>query len=188
MQKRDRSFILEKNCPYRCFTAAQRKDSRRNWATTPIAADLWTLGAQIGRGEAGSFHQVHPIKALARFVSPPSALTVRRGRHIKQFAADLALALKLPVQAVCLWTAPDGGQFGVSAWAFPQALTWAEVATRLSATFMQNAAPTFSAARVFHSWIGDTDHNGNAGNVVVDVTSADDRRGRLHRSRFFDQL
>ena len=42
---------------------------------------------------------------------------------------------------------------------------------------MQNAAATFSAARVFHSWIGDTDHNGNPGNVVVDVTSTDARPG-----------
>jgi hypothetical protein len=36
---------------------------------------------------------------------------------------------------------------------------------------MQNASPAFSAARVFHTWIGDTDHGGNAGNVLVDLNS-----------------
>ncbi|MGA9894175.1 MAG: hypothetical protein WBQ55_17920 [Xanthobacteraceae bacterium] len=65
----------------------------------------------------------------------------------------------------------------MSAWAFAQALTWGEIATRLSPEFMRNAAATFSAARVFHSWIGDTDHFGNAGNVVVNVESSETRPG-----------
>jgi hypothetical protein len=160
---------------YRCFAEPDEKIAAA-WSAMPVAGDVWTLGAQIGRGEAGSFHGTSDkgCRAVCKPAFDPNGTP--RAAH-ERIAADLAFALKLPVPAVCLWTAPDGGQFGVSAWAFPQALTWAEVATRLSATFMQNAAPTFSAARVFHSWIGDTDHNGNADNVVVDISSSDERPG-----------
>ena len=100
-----------------------------------------------------------------------------RGAH-ERIASDLARGLLLPVPPVCLWTNPATQDlFAISAWAFGQALTWGEVATRLSAVFMQNVAATFSAMRVFHSWIGDADHNGNPGNVVVDLASTDARPG-----------
>jgi len=161
---------------YRCFAAADEKVAG-DWAATPIADDLWTLGAQIGQGEAGSFHGTSDKGGRGACKPAFEANGTPRAAHERK-AADLALALELPVPAVCLWTSPDTqARFAVSAWAFPQAMTWGEVATRLSAMFMQNAAPTFSAARVFHTWIGDTDHNGNAGNVVVDVSSTDDRPG-----------
>jgi hypothetical protein len=42
---------------------------------------------------------------------------------------------------------------------------------------MENVAPAFSAARVFHTWIDDQDHNGNDGNVIVDISSSDDKPG-----------
>jgi hypothetical protein len=56
-------------------------------------------------------------------------------------------------------------------------MKWGEVRANLTPLFMQNAAAAFSAARVFHTWIDDQDHNGNDGNVIVDVSSSDDVPG-----------
>ena len=143
------------------------------WSIQPAAIDHWTLGPPIGRGEAGSFHATSDKGCRGACKPAFAANGIARAAH-ERIASDLARELTLPVPAVCLWTDPVTGElYSISAWAFAQALTWGEVATRLSATFMQNVASTFSAMRVFHSWIGDTDHNNNPGNVVVDVTSND---------------
>ena len=161
---------------YRRFAESDEKISA-DWSTQPATVDQWTLGLPIGRGEAGSFHATSDKGCRGACKPAIAANGIPRAAH-ERIASDLARELKLPVPAVCLWTNPVTGElFSISAWAFAQALTWGEVATRLSARFMQNAAPTFSAMRVFHSWIGDTDHNNNPGNVVVDVTSNDDRPG-----------
>jgi hypothetical protein len=161
---------------YRRFGAADEEIAKA-WSAKPEAIDAWSLGIPIGKGEAGSFHATSDKAGRGACKPAFHGNGASRGAH-ERIASDLAFALKLPVPAVCLWTDPiTGALYSISAWAFPQALTWAEAATRLSAVFMQNAAPTFSAARVFHSWIGDTDHNGNGGNVVVDVSSSDERPG-----------
>jgi hypothetical protein len=157
---------------YRRFAPADEQIAN-GWFTQPVSADTWTLGANIGRGEAGSFHATSNSGCRAACKPAFSGPGVPRAAH-ERIASDLARTLDLPVPAVCLWTNPASGQlFSVSAWAFAQALTWGEVATRLSGVFTKNVAPAFSAARVFHSWIGDTDHNNNPGNVIVDVASSD---------------
>jgi hypothetical protein len=157
---------------YRRFAAADELIAE-DWASRPETADAWTLGAAIGRGEAGSYHATSDKGCRAACKPAIHANGTPRGAH-ELIASNLARELHLPVPAVCLWIhSGTGALFAISAWAFAQALTWGEIATRLSATFMQNAAATFSAARVFHTWIGDADHNGNPGNVIVDVTSTD---------------
>jgi hypothetical protein len=62
-------------------------------------------------------------------------------------------------------------------WAFLQAEIWGLVSPGLSRKFLENASATFAAARVFHTWIGDHDHAGHPGNVVVDLNSSEDRPG-----------
>jgi hypothetical protein len=161
---------------YRRFAEADEKIAD-GWSAQPVTADQWTLGRNIGRGEAGSFHAASDKGCRAACKPAFHGNGTPRAAH-ERIASDLARALHLPVPAVCLWTNPASRElFALSAWAFAQALTWGEIATRLSAVFMQNAAATFSAARVFHTWIGDTDHNGNPGNVVVDLASSDSSPG-----------
>lgn len=159
---------------YRRFAEADEKIAEA-WAGQPHSLHQWILGVSIGRGEAGSYHA--NADGAGRAAAKPGfdARGTPRAAHEK-IACDLAKALHLPVPAVCLWE-HQGRQFAVSKWAFVQALTWGEIATRLSPTFMQNVAPTFSAARVFHSWIGDSDHNGNPGNVIVDADSTETSPG-----------
>jgi hypothetical protein len=161
---------------YRRFAAADEKIAA-DWAGRPNAADRWELDKPIGRGESGSFHATSDKGCRAAAKPAFDGNQVPRAAH-ERIASVLAHALGLPVPPICLWTDPaNGALFSMSAWAFAQALTWAEIATRLSPTFMQNVATTFSAARVFHSWIGDADHNGNADNVVVDATSTETTPG-----------
>lgn len=134
----------------------------------------WVLGAAIGRGESGSFHITS--RDGRRGACKPAFATngVPRAAHEK-IAADLAYLLGLPVPPTCLWRNPaDGALFTTSLWAFRQALTWGEAKPRLSATFLQNAAAGFSVVRVFHTWIGDTDHGGNDGNVVINAETTDE--------------
>jgi hypothetical protein len=160
---------------YRRFAAAE-EEIDDDWSAKAEAVDEWTLGAPIGRGEAGS---VHATSNKGRLGACKLAFQgdMPRGAH-ERIAADIARALGLPVPPVCLWVNPVTAiAYSISAWAFAQALTWGEMKNQLSAVFMQNVAATFSAARVFHTWIGDTDHNNNDGNVVVDVTATEQAPG-----------
>jgi hypothetical protein len=157
---------------HRCF-AAEDELHAAGWADAIETDQQWTIGNAIGVGESGSFHVQNTDGR--RGVCKPSTATDRtpRAAHEK-IASDLAYQLELPVPAICLWTNSfTQERFAISAWAFAQAMTWQEIYPRLSVAFMENAVPAFSAARVFHTWIGDTDHGGNGGNVLVDVTSGD---------------
>jgi hypothetical protein len=159
---------------FRHFTPLEEQHAA-SWAELVEATDPWVIGLPIGLGESQSFH-IDCSEGRRGACKPAHAGDgTPRAAHEK-IAADLAFRLRLPVPAVCLWKDPSNGHlFAVSTWAFRQAMTWGEVSTRLSATFMQNAAPAFSAMRVFHTWIGDTDHGGNPGNVLVDVESGEDQ-------------
>jgi hypothetical protein len=155
---------------FRCFAAADEEHAA-GWADAVETTIGWTLGPAIGTGESGSFHIASPDGKRGACKPAFAGDTTPRAAHEK-ISSDLAFQLSLPVPAICLWTNPsDQSRYAISAWAFSQAMTWGEVATRLTPTFMKNAVPAFSAARVFHTWIGDTDHGGNPGNVLVDVAS-----------------
>jgi hypothetical protein len=157
---------------FRCFAQSDETVADQ-WSKETGTSETWTLAGAIGTGESGSFHISSGDGRRGACKPAFAADTTPRAGHEK-IAADLAFHLKLSVPASCLWTNPEGGsQFSISVWAFAQAMTWGEASPKLSATFMQNAAPFFAAARVFHTWIGDTDHNGNAGNVLVDMNSTD---------------
>ena len=119
---------------YRCFADVDEAIAEE-WASRAVASDTWTLGATIGRGEAGSFHAISSSgrRAACKPAFGGASNTPRAANE--RIAAELARPLGLPVPPVCLWTQPGtGALFGVSLWAFEQALTWGEVATRLLRT------------------------------------------------------
>jgi hypothetical protein len=121
---------------YRRFSDAQEQIAAE-WASHLEATDQWTLGANVGRGEAGSFH-ITSDKGYRAVCKPAFAGDgTPRAAH-ELIASDLAQLLGLPVPPVCLWLNPATNErYAISAWAFEQAFTWDERATRLSAAFMQ---------------------------------------------------
>jgi hypothetical protein len=161
---------------YRRFAAAE-VDLAKDWSQHARTADSWTLGAPIGLGESGSLHVTRHdgLKGIAKpaFQKGPE---VPRAAHEK-IASDLAYALEIPVPPVALWETPEGDLFAISARAFKQPLTWDQAKPLLTPEFQKNAAPVLAAGLVFHSWIGDTDHGGNGGNVLIDAASTPDLPG-----------
>lgn len=161
---------------FRCF-AQDHEELAGIWAGTTGTAEAWTLGSPIGTGESGSYHVTSAAGRRGACKPAFASDTTARAAHEK-IAADLAHSLKLSVPACCLWTdQATGKQYSISMWAFSQADTWGQVLPTLSRTFLTNAAPAFAAARVFHTWIADHDHAGHGGNVVVDLTSSEDKPG-----------
>jgi hypothetical protein len=161
---------------FRCF-AKPDEDVADLWSKETLTSEVWTLAGPIGTGESGSIHIMSEagLRGACKPAFGPDGTP--RAAHEK-IAADLAYQLKLSVPACSLWADPQsGGHYSISAWAFDQAMKWGEVRANLTLAFLQSAAPAFSAARVFHTWIDDQDHNGNDGNVIVDVSSSDDRPG-----------
>jgi hypothetical protein len=160
---------------FRCFAPVDEEIADR-WSRETATPDAWTLGLPIGTGEAGSFY-ISSADGRRGACKPAFGNNVHRAAHEK-IAADLAFNLKLSVPACCLWTdSKSGNRYSISNWAFSQAMMWRDVSAKLSDTYKRNAGPAFSAARVFHSWIADTDHNGNDGNVVVDTTRGEESPG-----------
>jgi hypothetical protein len=108
---------------YRCFAEADEKTAD-GWSMQPEAVDQWTLGNNIGRGEAGAFHGTSDKGCRAACKPAFGANGTPRAAH-ERIASDLARGLLLPVPPVCLWTNPATQDlFAISAWAFGQALTW----------------------------------------------------------------
>lgn len=96
-----------------------------------------------------------------------------RAAHEK-IAADLGHLLELPIPPVTLWTDPASGKlYSISAFAFPQALTWDQATPLRTPAFMANALSILAAGFVFHTWISDGDHGGNGGNVLIDQGSSE---------------
>jgi hypothetical protein len=161
---------------FRCFATPDEAIADQ-WSRETLTSETWTLGGPIGTGESGSIHVTSASGRRGACKPALAADGTPRAAHEK-IAADLAYQLKLSVPACCLWTEPSSGTlYSISVWAFDQALKWGEIHAKLTQTFIQNAAPAFSAARVFHTWIDDQDHHGNDGNVIVDVSSSDGMPG-----------
>jgi hypothetical protein len=161
---------------FRCFAPSDEAVADQ-WFRETITSETWTLGGPIGTGESGSINVISAAGRRGACKPAMAADGTPRAAHEK-IAADLAHQLKLSVPACCLWTEPATGAIhSISVWAFDQAMKWGEVRAKLTPAFMQNSAPAFSAARVFHTWIDDQDHNGNDGNVIVDIASSDAKPG-----------
>jgi hypothetical protein len=161
---------------FRCFAKAD-EDVADQWSRETATSETWTVGDPIGTGESGSINVTSGDGRRGACKPAFAADGTPRAAHEK-IAADLAYQLKLSVPPCCFWTEPASGvRYSISVWAFDQAMKWGEISATLSPTFMQNVAPAFSAARVFHTWIDDQDHHGNDGNVVVDVASSNDNPG-----------
>lgn len=147
------------------------------WQDLVQSADVWSLGDPVGTGESGSLH-ITGEDSLCGIAKPAFQKQMPRAAHEK-IAADLAHALGLPVPPVILWTNPVGGaQFAISLRAFSQPLTWGQ-ASHLTgkANFLSACADTLAAGYVFHVWLGDTDHGGNPGNILIDANSSEESPG-----------
>jgi hypothetical protein len=139
------------------------------WVSLVESPCSWTLGEKL-EGEAGS-HAVTNDQGIRAVAKPSVAHNdgVPRAAHEK-IASDLAHHIDVPVPAVCLWTDPNTSRhYSVSAWAFDECLSWsgASKLNLLTATFLHEARPIISVGAVFHTWIGNSDPNGE--NVLIDV-------------------
>jgi hypothetical protein len=162
---------------YRRFADAEN-DLASDWSTRAQSLDPWVRGAHVGTGESQSIHVSRPdgVRAIAK-PAFQKGTDVPRAAHEK-IASDLAHALGIPVPPVLLWEDPnDSERFAISARAFRQPLTWDQAKPFLTPEFVSNAAPILAAGFVFHAWIGDSDHAGNVGNVLIDAESTPELPG-----------
>jgi len=155
--------------------APREAELAKEWQSSVESTEHWTLGNPVGAGESGSLH-ITSAEGLCGIAKPAFQGDMPRAAHEK-IAADLAHILDVPVPPVILWRNPSGGApFAISLRAFSQPLTWNQVAhLRANSDFVKNCADILAAGYVFHVWIGDTDHGGNEGNVLVDANSTIER-------------
>lgn len=161
---------------YRRF-AVREQSVAETWATEVVSHLKWELGPPIGEGESNPLRIRNPA-GLCGIAKPAFDGDIPRAAHEK-IASDLAYLLGIPVPPVVLWSDPHGaGRFAISLHAFRQPLTWLQaVMIRQDSQFVANCRDIFAAGYVFHVWIGDTDHNGNAGNVLVDADASIEKPG-----------
>jgi hypothetical protein len=140
------------------------------WSTCPSSNDTWTptgvawatnnAPLQVANG-AGLTGVQKPGNSQP--TNPYTAAT-------EKIVADLACHLGLPVPPVTLWD--RGASAGaprfvaVSAWAFDNALTWAQAEGGLTPEQRSALIPWASAMLPFESWIGADDRQ-NASHVLV---------------------
>ncbi len=142
----------------------------KEWSSLVESPYEWCFGDKL-KGEAGSYEVYTPDRMLRAAAKPSIAQHdgIPRAAHEK-IAADLAHHLDVPVPASCLWTnKATGKSYSISRWAFIECETWIG-ATRLGVIgpdYLQSARPTISVGAVFHTWIGNTDPNGE--NVLVNT-------------------
>lgn len=154
-----------------CRFATREAILAEEWQTLVETTGQWTLGDPVGTGESGSLH-ITGEGGLCGIAKPAFQGDMPRAAHEK-IAADLAHILGVPVPPVILWRNPNGGApFAISLRAFSQPLTWGQ-AGHLTARpeFLAGCADILAGGYVFHVWIGDTDHSGNPGNVLIDAAS-----------------
>jgi len=140
----------------------------RNWAESK---DEWVLGPPVGTGESMSLHVTHET-GLCGIAKPAFQDQIPRAAHEK-IASDLAYEVGVPVPPVLLWRNPAGGApYAISLRAFAQPLTWNQ-ASHLTGDmhFLSGCADAMATGYVFHVWIGDSDHGGNEGNILIDAQS-----------------
>jgi len=156
---------------------AQREAAMADqWSETVFLPGAWRLADDVGAGESQSKH-VYNDEGLHGIAKPAFMNDAPRAAHEK-IASDLAHLAGVPVPPVLLWTDEAGTKFAVSLWAFAQPLTWGQAShLRAQLSFMKACYPTLAAGHVFHTWIGDTDHNGNEGNILIDAESTMEKPG-----------
>jgi len=158
--------------------AAQEVALADDWSQRAVTEHTWAPGQPIGLGESGSI-RVTRSDGICGVAKPAfqAGTDMPRAAHEK-IASDLANILGIPVPPVTLWLNPTNQQlFAISALAFRQPLTWDQAGAMLTAKFRENALAVMAAGWVFHTWIADTDHGGNGGNVLIDAESNEDSPG-----------
>jgi hypothetical protein len=158
--------------------ATQELALLETWSTGANSNEAWTLGNPIGFGESQSKHVTSDsgIRGIAKPAFQPGS-DMPRAAHEK-IASDLAFMIGVPVPPVTLWTNPsDSEKYAISGWAFRQPLNFDQALGVLTQKFRENMEATLAAGYVFHTWIDDTDHGGNGGNVLVDSESTDEHPG-----------
>ncbi len=90
----------------------------------------------------------------------------------EKIVGDLAFVIGLPVPPVTLWdrgAAPGSPQFvAISAWAFQQPFTWAQIEALLTRDQLRQLIRPASAMIPFEVWISAEDRQ-NAGNVLIGI-------------------
>lgn len=168
------------------FSVVQRSFRDEWFATIETSPDEWREGAALPEGESQSINVVNKISGV-RGVAKPGPNKGGETGHCRaaheKLAFDLAYLLALPVCLVVLWGASAPGQYklgrSISAWAFHQSMKWNEAAKRnlISGQQASGALPTFSAMRVFHTWIGDGDRKLDHVNFNLDSPDEEGQTG-----------
>ncbi|MDE2163675.1 MAG: hypothetical protein KGJ53_10980 [Alphaproteobacteria bacterium] len=160
-----------------------QKNLRDDWFSQiePRASDRWTELGPIGEGESQSVRVQNNTDGM-RGVAKPGPIPGAQQDVVRaaneRLAFDLAYLLRLPVSPVRLWSegAPATYKTGraISCWGFQNAMKWSEAARMglIKPAQVQSASAMLSIARVFHTWIGDTDRKPD--HTIVDLDSPDD--------------
>lgn len=162
--------------PYLRF-APRELELWNDWSQSVLSTDGWVIAGPVGDGESGSsfITRSDGLRGIAKPALQNGDMP--RAAHEK-IASDLALEVGVPVPPVILWTDPlNKEHYAISAMAFEQTMTWAQSQHLRSPVFDENCKEIFAGGFVFHNWIGDGDHGGHAGNLVVDMDSGEDLPG-----------
>jgi hypothetical protein len=138
------------------------------WAATVDSPTEWTLLEKLPC-ESGARKAISDNNLVA-VAKPDASLDGLPRAANEKIASDLAHRIGVPVPAVCLWTDKKSKrQYSVSAWAFPQCVSWAGAAhlQKIDENFIEAVRPLISIGWIFHTWIGNTDTHGE--NVLIDA-------------------
>ena len=133
------------------------------WNCTAETSDHWT-DLELADSTESKPRKVQNQDGLLGVAKPgikrPDG--VARAAHEK-ITSDLAYHLGLPVPPVILWdrgtNIDDTAEryTGISAWAFPQPLSWDKAVKQLSENMQNSASASLSAMYTFETWITATD-------------------------------
>jgi hypothetical protein len=158
----------------RCF-GTDVEALAQEWVQAPVSVDKWESLGKFGASESQPFRVKRG--ALVGLAKPghPHGDGHARAAHEK-LVSDLAYELGLPVPPVVLWDPGDTfpeRRVCISAWAFPQCLTWDEAARAglITDTMKASASGVASAMVAFDTWISAQDRK--ADHVLVDASSKD---------------
>ncbi len=151
------------------------------WFNTIETNENWIDLGPVGEGESRSIRvqsELTKIVAVAK-PGPEIASSVECRAAHEKIAFDLAHSLELLVPPVVLWSEGLGNTYvrgrNISAWAFPQSQQWNAATNLLTPELINSASDIFSAMRVFHTWISDSDRKSD--HTQVDLNSQNGKLG-----------
>lgn len=144
------------------------------WSTTVSSGDTWKETGIRWTTNNGPSQMANASGMLGVQKPGISGASNPHTAATEKIVADLAYKVGLPVPPVTLWdrgAAADDPRFvAISAWAFQQPFTWAQIETLLTHAQRQQLIRPASAMIPFEVWINADDRH-NAGNVLVGFES-----------------